>query len=118
MAAPDKLTEIEMILKRHIREQTIHNQRMGSFATSQELVNNQISSDISTINRGLYGDPTNDVPGLLERQKTTELEVHKVSTSVKGIKTTQAKITAAAAAVVAVGNVVFYLVKSWFFDHK
>lgn len=120
--APDKLTEIEMILKRHIREQNIHNQRMGAFATSQELVNTQISLDISTLRRGIYGDADNDVPGLLEKQKITDLEVSKISVTIKSVKTRQVRILAAASAVatgiVAMLNVVFLLVKSFFFDHK
>jgi|ERR1044072_3845414 hypothetical protein len=105
----DKLTEIEMILKKYIREQNAHNQRMNSFATSQEIVNSKVSEDMDELKRGLYGDPKNKVPGLIDRQTKTEEDVKK-------IKTRNARVTWYAAGFVGALNGAIYFIKELF--HK
>jgi hypothetical protein len=100
----DKLTEIEMILKKYIREQNAHNQRMNNFATSQEIVNTKVSEDMDELKRGLYGDPKNKVSGLIDRQTKSESDI-------KGIKTRNARLGWYGAGFITAINGIIYFIK-------
>lgn len=107
---PDKLDTIEMILKKFIREQGQHNGRVNEFMIQQETQNTKVIEEIDSVKRGVYGDPQNQNPGLLDRQKVTEETVRR-------IKSKQSKTFWWASGAVAGLNVAIYFVKE-LFTHK
>lgn len=110
MTPEQQLQSIEMILKKFIREQNQHNQKMNVFVTNQELVNTSVTNDLSDVKRGVYGDEKNKVVGLLDRQNATEKEV-------KTIKAKQTKLGRIAAGIVLGFNAAIFLIKELLF-HK
>jgi hypothetical protein len=69
MAAPDKLTELEMILKKFIREQNEQNRHANFFMQEQSTTQAKLVEDVEEIKRGLYGDPKNEVVGIMTTVK-------------------------------------------------
>jgi hypothetical protein len=102
--AADKMTEIEMILKRFIREQGEHNRKMDLFATSQEVANTKLSEDVEEVRRGLYGDPKNEVVGVIVKIKTMD-------TSVKALKAFKARAVYWGTGVLVGVNAAIYFIK-------
>lgn len=103
----DKLDSIEMILKKFIREQNDHNRQVNIFMTSQAATNVKLTEDIDEVKRGLYGDPKNEVKGVITKQLLFDTELKKV----------KLKLNRAfwwGAGVIAGVNVAFFLVKEYF----
>lgn len=100
----DRLLEIEMMLKKHIREQNLHNASMKTFCANQEVVNTTVTDTLAELKRGVHGDPANEVAGLIARQKKSE-------ESIKIIKTKQQRLSWYAAGVVVGLNTAIYFIK-------
>lgn len=66
----DKLREIEMILKKFIREQNDQNRHVNFFISEQTATTAKLSEDVSEVKRGLYGDPKNEVVGIMATVKS------------------------------------------------
>lgn len=108
--APDQLSVIEQILKRHIRETNLQNQRVNEFIVSQSVTNETLIESVDVIKRAVYGDEKNDVPGLLDRTKNTE-------DTVRSLKTRNSKYVWWATGAIAGLNFAIYFVKE-LFTHK
>lgn len=102
--APDKMTEIEMILKKFIREQGDHNRKMNVFVTSQEVANTKLSEDVEEVKRGLYGDPKNEVVGVIGKIKSMD-------TIVKSLKSFNARAMYWGTGVLVGINAAIYFIK-------
>lgn len=51
---------------------------LKDFIDSQNRVNKEFIEELHTISRGLYGDPQNKVPGLIQRQERDEDDIRKL----------------------------------------
>lgn len=56
--------------------------KLDKFISSQEAMNKDVTSKLDNIERGLYGDPQNDQPGLL----ALKTEVSALKAEVKKLK--------------------------------
>lgn len=107
MSQDQKLDSIEMILKKFIREQNQHNQRVNVFVANQEMTNTELTRTVDEVKRGLYGDPTNEVKGVITKQTLYETELKKVK-----LRMNRAFWWGSGA--IAGINVAFFLVKEYF----
>lgn len=107
MTHEQKLDNIEAILKKYIREQNQHNHRVNLFVASQEMVNTELTASVAEVKRGLYGDPNNEVKGVITKQALYETELKKVK-----LRINRAFWWGSGA--IAGINVAFFLVKEYF----
>jgi hypothetical protein len=110
MTQDQKLDNLEMILKKFIREQNTHNQRVNLFCANQEALNTQIAEDVNEVKRGLYGDPKNEVVGVITRQNLYAQELKKVKLRLN-------RAFWWGGGVIAGLNVAIFFIKEWF-THK
>lgn len=78
MEKPDNSRELEMILKKFIREQNEHNRQVNFFMNSQSATTAKLIEDVEEIRRGVYGDKANEVVGLITKQSIFDTELKKV----------------------------------------
>lgn len=107
MSQDQKLDSIEMILKKFIREQNEHNRRVNVFVGNQELTNTELIASVAEVKRGLYGDPANEVKGVITKQNIYEVELKKVKTRLN-------RAFWWGSGAIAGINVAFFLVKEYF----
>lgn len=119
MTSEEHLQSIEMILKKFIREQNQHNQKMNVFVANQELINTRVTDDLDEVKRGVYGDKKNKVLGLLDRQGNVEKGLSELKEAtekdIRAIKSKQTKLGRVAAGIVIGFNAAIFLVKEFLF---
>lgn len=93
----EKLHEIEMILKKFIREQNDHKRQVNFFISEQTATTAKMAEDMDEVKRGLYGDPKNEVPGIMA--------------TVKSLKTFKTKALYWGSGVIVGVNVAIFLIK-------
>jgi hypothetical protein len=93
----EKLREIEMILKKFIREQNDQNRHVNFFISEQTATSAKLSEDVDEVKRGLYGDPKNEVVGIM--------------TTVKALKTFKTRALYWGSGVIVGVNIAIFLIR-------
>ena len=101
----DKLNMIEQQVKQLT-------DTLATFIGTQKDHNKAVMDELSTVKRGFYGDRTNLVKGLIDRQATDEAEIASLQIEVKRINTIIKSYQIKAAAFVIGLEVAVWIVKS------